>query len=323
MRAPPILSFLALLVLVAALVSGAPRAEQAEDWPTRPITMVNAFPLGGLSDVVVRELNNELSVDFGQRVLLEARPGAGGAIASSYVAKMPPDGYTLLMTAVGPVVFRPLIDISAGYKDADFTPIILIGESPNILVANSKIGVNILKDFLAYAKTKTNKVSIGHAGPGTMGHLCSAMFSKLAGLDANLIPYRGTVQMLTDVFGGQIDLGFPAFNPIARSAKILAVTGDDPVDFLPGVPTLKQSGFDFSCMTWFAIYGPAHMPAEIAAKINGAMDAFLKKPENKARFAEQGIRLLGGPPKVLNERVAKDRAIWAPFISGLHLTPDK
>jgi tripartite-type tricarboxylate transporter receptor subunit TctC len=191
MRAQPIWSFLAALVLVAALVSGVPRPARAEDWPTRPITMVSAFPLGGLSDVVVRELNNELSVDFGQRVLLEARPGAGGAIASSYVAKMPPDGYTLLMTAVGPVVFRPLIDISAGYTDADFTPIILIGESPNILVANSKIG------------------------------------------------------------------------------------------------------------------------------------AFLKKPENKARFAEQGIRLLGGTPKLLNDRVAKDRATWAPFISGLHLTPDK
>jgi len=312
-----------VLIAVAAMLGAAQRPAAAQDWPTRPITVVLAFAGGSMSDVIGRTLANDLSAAIGQPVVIEVRAGGGGVVAGAYVAKAPPDGYTLLLTAVGPAVLRPLIDKTIGYDtDADFTPIILVGDAPNVLLANPKIGVSTVKELLAYAKTKDNKISVGHSGPGTMGHLCSVVFSRLAGIDATSISYRGTPPMLTDLLGGQIDSGFPAYNPATRSAKILAVTTEERVDFLPGVPTMKESGFDLVGSTWFAIFGPAHMPPEIVAKINGVMDASLKKSEYRARFGEQGLRLLGGPPAALSERVAQDRAMWAPIIAGLNLGAD-
>jgi tripartite-type tricarboxylate transporter receptor subunit TctC len=324
MRVRPYLTTLVSLIAAAAMLSGAARPASAEDWPARPVTMVMAYAAGTIFDAVGRALANELSTAIGQPVVNEVRSGAGGVVASAYIAKMPGDGYTLLMTGTGPVVMRPLIDkASLGYTDADFTPIILIGESPNVLAASPKLGVNSLKEFLAYAKSKDNKVSIGHAGPGTVGHLCSVVFSKLAGLDASSISYRGVAPIVTDLLGGQIDIGFPNYSSATQSAKILAVTSEERASFLPGVPTMKESGFNVVGTTWFAIFGPAHMPPEVVAKINGVLDAYLKKPENVARFGEQGFRLLGGPPTRLVERVVQERARWAPIIADLNLNSDK
>jgi tripartite-type tricarboxylate transporter receptor subunit TctC len=307
-----------------ANLAGGPRPAAAEDWPTRPVTLVMAFASGAMIDFVGRVLANDLSAAIGQPVVVETKAGGGGVVAGLSVAKAPADGYTLLMTAVGPAVLRPLIDKSVGYDtDTDFTPIILIGESPNVLLANPKLGVNTVKEFLAYAKQKDNKISIGHSGPGTMGHLCSVVFASLAGLDASSISYRGTAPMMTDLLGGQIDAGFPAYNPATQTAKILAVTTEERVDFLSGVPTMQESGFDVVGATWFAIFGPARMPPEIVAKLNAAMDAFLKKPETRARFSEAGFRVFGGPPARVREKVVQDRTKWSPIIARLNLGADK
>jgi tripartite-type tricarboxylate transporter receptor subunit TctC len=317
------LSKLFAALAVAAMLA-APRPSAAEDWPARPVTLVMAFASGAMIDFVGRVIANDLSATLGQPVVVETKGGAGGVVASAYVAKSAPDGYTLLMTAVGPAVLRPLIDKAVGYDtDADFTPIILIGESPNVLLADPKLGVTTVKEFLSYAKTKDNKISIGHSGAGTMGHLCAVVFSSQAGLDVTPISYRGTAPMLTDLLGGQITAGFPAYNPATKSASILAVTSDERVEFLPDVPTMKESGFDVVGATWFAIFGPAHMPPEIVAKLNGAIDAFLKKPETRARFNDVGFRVFGGAAARVTEKVAQDRNKWAPIIARLNLTPDK
>jgi tripartite-type tricarboxylate transporter receptor subunit TctC len=313
-----------VLTAVAAMLAGMPRPAAAQAWPTRPVTVIMAFASGAMIDFVGLSLAKELTAVLGQPVVAEGRTGSGGVVAGGYVAKAAPDGYTLLLTAVGPAVLRPLIDKSVSYDtNADFTPIILIGESPNVLLANPKLGVNTVKDLLAYAKSKDNKITIGHAGPGTMGHLCSVVFAAKAGIDGNFIAYRGTAPMLTDLLGGQIDTGFPAYNPAVQSAKILAVTSDERVDFLPGVPTMKESGIDLVGATWFAIFGPARMPPEVVAKLNGAIDAFLKKPETKQRFSDVGFRVLGGPPARLTETVAQDRAKWSGIIADLKLEPEK
>lgn len=309
---------------LAAMLAGLPRPAAAADWPTRPVTVVMAFASGAMIDFVGLSLAKELTAVLGQPFVAEGKTGSGGVLAGVYVAKAPPDGYTLLLTAVGPAVLRPLIDKTTGYDtNADFTPIILIGESPNVLIANPALGINTVKDLRAYANTKDNKISIGHAGPGTMGHLCSVVFAAKAGIEGNFIAYRGTAPMLTDLLGGHIDTGFPAYNPAVRSAKILAVTSDERVDFLPDVPTMKESGVDLVGATWFAIFGPARMPPEVVAKLNGAIDAFLKKPETNQRFSDVGFRVLGGPPARLTETVAQDRAKWSEIIAGLKLEPEK
>jgi tripartite-type tricarboxylate transporter receptor subunit TctC len=313
-----------ILFLLIAMVASNPRPAATEEWPARPVTLVLAFAAGAMIDFVGRQLANDVSAAIGQPVVVETKSGAGGIIAALTVAKAAPDGYTLLMTAVGPAVLRPLIEKNIGYDtDTDFTPISLIGETPNVLVADPKLGINSVKELLAYAKTKGGKISIGHAGPGTMGHLCAIVFAAKAGLEANFIGYRGTAPMLIDLLGGQIDSGFPGYSVPVQTTKILAVTSDERVEFLPGVPTMKESGIDLVGSTWFGIFGPANMPPEIVAKLNAAIEAFLRKPETRRRFTEAGFRGLGGPPVRLSEMVKKERAKWAHIVEGLNLGADK
>jgi tripartite-type tricarboxylate transporter receptor subunit TctC len=188
-----------ILIAIAALLASAPRPAQAEDWPTRPITIVEGFVPGSMIDFVARAVAKDLSVTLGQPVLVESRPGSGGVLASTYVEKSPPDGYTLLMSAIGSVVIRPLMDKTVTFDiDTQFTPVILIGEVPNVLVANPKLGVKSVKELIAYSKSKGGKISIGHSGPGTLGQLCSFMFASEAGLDVASVSYRGTGPMMID-----------------------------------------------------------------------------------------------------------------------------
>jgi tripartite-type tricarboxylate transporter receptor subunit TctC len=312
------------LFILMAMLAGNSRPAAADQWPARPVTLVLAFAAGAMIDFVGRQLANDVSAAIGQPVVVETKSGAGGAIAALTVAKSPADGYTLLMTAVGPAVLRPLIEKNIGYDtDTDFTPISLVGETPNVLVTDPKLGINSVKELLAYAKTKGNKISIGHAGPGTMGHLCAIVFASKAGLEANFIGYRGTAPMLIDLLGGRIDTGFPGYSMPVQTTKILAVSSEERVEFLPGVPTMKESGIDLVGSTWFGIFGPANMSPEIVAKLNAAIEAFLRKPETRQRFAEAGFRGLGGPPVRLSEMVKKERAKWAQIVASLHLDGDK
>ena len=306
-----------LLIMTAAVSVMASRPAAAEDWPSRPITLVVAFAAGSIIDLVGRGIADELSKVLGQPVVVESHSGAGGVVASLYVAKAAPDGYTLLLTGIGPAALRPIIDKSVGYDPiADFTPLILVGETPNVLLANPKLGVKTVKDLVAYAKSKGGRISVGHSGAGTMGHLSTLLFGKEAGLDAASVSYRGTAPMMIDVLGGSIDAGFPAYNPATRQATILAVTTADRVDFLPDVPTMKESGFSLDGGTWNAIFGPARMPPAIVAKLNGAMDAYLHRPDIRQQYSKTGYRVLGGPPARLTEKIEGERAKWTDIIAA-------
>jgi tripartite-type tricarboxylate transporter receptor subunit TctC len=326
MRVPPVLPKAKIFVLlaIAAMLTGAPRPAAEEDWPTRPITMIVAFPPGGSVDFLARSIAHHLTDVFGQPVIVENKSGAGGVIATNYVAKAAPDGYTILMTAIGPAVFRPIIDQSAGYDtDKDFTPIIMAGDSPNVLLASPKLGVNTVKELVAYADKKQHRLSIAHPGPGTMGHLCAVLFAREAHIDGSFIAYRGASPLIIDLRGGQIDIGFPAFGPGSQSVKILAVTTEERVNFLPDVPTMKESGYNVVCSTWNAIYAPAIVPREIAIKLNAAIDAYLRKPETRQQFRQAGLRALGGTPEQLRERVVQDRAKWSKIIAGMNFDTAK
>ena len=329
MRAWPVmpgLSFCKMITLIAiaGMLGAALRPAAAEDWPTRPITLVVSFAAGGSTDFVGRSIAQHLTEVLGQPVIVENRVGAGGVIASNHVAKAAPDGHTILISAIGPAVFRPIIDRLAGYDmDKDFVPVIMVGDSPNVLLANPKLGLNTVEDLLVYAKRKQNKLSIGHSGPGTMGHLCAMLFASEAYIDGSFIAYRGAAPMLTDLLGGQIDVGFPAYGPGSQAVKILAVTTAERVDFLPGVPTMKESGFDLAGSTWNAIYAPANVPREIVGKLNAAIDAYLRKPETQRQFRQAGLRALGGTPEQLRESMTQDHAKWSKIIVGLKLDADK
>jgi tripartite-type tricarboxylate transporter receptor subunit TctC len=313
-----------ILIAIAALLAGAPRQAQAEDWPTRPITLIVTFGPGGIMDFASRSLASALTTALGQPVIVEIKSGGGGVVGIVSVAKSAPDGYTLLVSAVGPLVFRPILDKSVGYDvDKDLTPIILVGESPNALLASPKIGVETLKDLVAFADKNQHRLTIGHPGSGTMGQLCGMEFAKLAHIDGNLIAYRNGGAIVSDLMGGQIDVGIPVYGPGWDSTKILAVGSDQRMDFLPDVATFKESGYNIVCSTWIAIYGPAGVPRPIVLKLNAAMNAYFTSAESRAKFGKFGLHMLGGPPGLLRDRVIADRAAWSHILSTMSFAPNK
>jgi tripartite-type tricarboxylate transporter receptor subunit TctC len=313
-----------VLIALAATLASAPRQAAAEDWPTRPITIVLSFGGGGMMDFATRTIAHELTTTLGQPVVVETKPGGGGVVGAISVAKAPPDGYTLLVSAVGPMVFRPLMHKLIGFDtDKDFTPIILVGDTPNVMLANPKLGLNTVKDLMAYADKKQHRLTIGHPGVGTMGHLCGVLFAAKAHIDGTFVAYRGASAIITDLMGGQIDIGTPSYGPGSDVVKILAVTGEERLESLPDVPTLKESGVDLFCSTWLAIYAPAGVPRPIVDKLNGAINAFLRKPETRGLLGKAGMLVRGGPPEVLHNRTIADRATWAPILTAMTLDPAK
>lgn len=313
----------AVATALAMTLGLAPCAAQADAFPTRPITIVLGFAPGSMIDFVGRAVANDLSTTLGQPVLVETRQGGGGVLASTYVSKQPADGYTLLMSAVGPAVLRPLMDKSVTFElDREYVPIILLGEAPNVLVANPKLGLKSVKDLVAYGKAHGGKLSVGHSGPGTLGHLATLLFGAETGLDVASVSYRGTGPMMIDVLGGTLDAGFPAYNPATKEGTILAVTSENRVDFLPDVPTMKESGFDLVGGTWEGIFGPANLPPEIAVKLHDAMQTFLAKPETRKLLGDTGFQVMGGPPAKLVDKIMQDRAKWGKIIKDAKIGAD-
>lgn len=311
------------LFAALAVFAGAPRPAAAEEWPTRPITLVIASTAGGMMDVISRSLAQDLSVSLGQPVIVEFKPGGGGVIGQQSVSRAEPDGYTLLQTNTGPMVFRPLMDKTVTYDaDRDFTAISLIGDTPNAVLVNAKVGIKSIKDLLAYADTKGRKLNIGHPGPGTMGHLCGVLLARQTKIEGNFVAYRGAQQILLDLTGGQIDMGTPAYGP-GMDALIVAVAADQRMALQPDLPTLKESGIDVVCSTWAGVFGPPNMPPAIVAKLNAAIDAYLRKPDARAKFDPIGLRIIGGTPDKMSARIAADRAQWTDIISSVNVDLSK
>jgi tripartite-type tricarboxylate transporter receptor subunit TctC len=292
----------------------------AEEWPSRPVTMVVPYAPGGNIDQAARVFGRELSEKLGQQFIVESKGGAGGSIGASMVAKSKPDGYTLLVTANGPAVLNKMLYASLPYDpDTDFTPISLISDVPQVFIVNPNSPVNDLKGLVALAKQK-NTLMIGHPGVGTGAHLATLWFAKVTGINLVPVAYRGANPIVIAVLGGEIDAGFPAYIPQARSAKVIAVTSEDRVDFLPGVPTVRESGVaEISTGTFTGLAAPAGTPPEIVARINRILDAFLKTDEAKKQFALLGARTIGGPPERLTERMNREKAVWGPVVKSANI----
>jgi tripartite-type tricarboxylate transporter receptor subunit TctC len=297
-------------------------AALAQPWPSRPITLLVAFPPGSISDYVARVIAQDLSSTLGQTVIVENKPGGGGAIATVAVARAPADGYDLLMTAIGPAVLRPLIDSKLQYDTvADFTPIILIGDTPNVLATGPTSRFGNVRDIVAYASQNPGKLTIGHPGPGTMGHLAALLFATEAHISANFISYQGSASIVSDLVGGHIDVGSIAYGGSASAARLLAVTTDERPSFLPNIPTMRESNLpNVSASTWHAIFAPAGLAPEAASMLNKALNALLDKPEVRNQFSKIGYRVLGGPPERLRQRIIDDRAKWSAVIQAAHIT---
>jgi tripartite-type tricarboxylate transporter receptor subunit TctC len=312
---------------VIALVATAPATAQAA-FPSKPVRLVVPFPPGGTTDILARAVAQKLSDAWGQQVIVDNRPGAGGNIGSELVAKAAPDGYTLLMGTVGTHAINPSLYSKMPYDNVkDFVPVILVAGVPNVLVVNPSLPVNSVQELIAYGKANPGKLNFASSGNGTSIHLSGELFRTMTGVQMTHVPYKGSAPALTDLVGGQVQLMFdnlPSSLPFIKAGKLraLAVTSTARSVTLPDLPTLAESGLPgFEASSWFGILAPARTPGDIVAKINGAVAAWLASPEAKEKLAGQGAIAAGGPPDAFAAHIAAETSKWAKVVkaSGAHV----
>ena len=303
-----------LLGLVFALAS-------AQSYPTKPIRLVVPFPPGGATDILARDVAQKLTEAWGQSVIVDNRPGAGGNIGSELVAKSAPDGYTLEMGTVGTHAINASLYAKMPYDHVkDFTPVILVAGVPNVLVVNPSVPANSVAELIAYAKANPGKLNFASSGNGTSIHLSGELFKVMAGVQIMHIPYKGSTPALQDLLAGQVQMMFdnlPPSLPQIKAGKLraLAVTSLTRAPALPDVPTLSEAGLPgFEASSWFGILAPAGTPAPIVAKLNAEIAKYLATPEAKEKLAKQGANAAGGTPDDFAKHIAAETAKWAKVV---------
>ena len=307
-------AFAVVLALVATLAC-------AQTYPTKPIRLVVPFPPGGATDILARDVAQKLTEAWGQSVIVDNRPGAGGNIGSELVAKAAPDGYTIEMGTVGTHAINASLYAKMPYDHVkDFTPVILVAGVPNVLVVNPSVPANSVAEIIAYAKANPGKLNFASSGNGTSIHLSGELFKVMAGVQITHIPYKGSTPALQDLLAGQVQMMFdnlPPSLPQIKAGKLraLAVTSATRAPALPDVPTLAESGLPgFEASSWFGILAPAGTPAPIVAKLNGEIAKWLATPEAKEKLAKQGANAAGGSPDDFAKHIAAETAKWAKVV---------
>jgi len=318
-----------LIKLVAALLALLPAlapARAQESFPSRPVHIFVPFAPGGAVDIVARTLGEELTGRWKQAVVIENRPGAGGVVASEAAAKAAPDGYTLIIVATGHAL-NPHLYAKLPYDlFADFTPITLIGTSPNMALVRSDSPIKSIADLVSAARARPGEISYGHAGNGTSPHLAGELLKSMAKIDITPIPYKGGAPALTDLIGGHIPM---TFNNIPESiAQItagtirpLGVTTATRSPVLPNVPTIAESGLGgFDTGVWWGVLGPAGLPADVKAKLAKDCSEAVRSATVKARLLQLGATPIGSTPEEFAALIRADYEKWGPIIkaAGIH-----
>jgi tripartite-type tricarboxylate transporter receptor subunit TctC len=279
------------------------------------------YPAGGGVDVLTRTLGDVVSKQWGQSVVVENRPGAGGIIASQAVATSPPDGYTLIMVASGHAT-NPFLYPKIPYDTfKDFTPISLLASSPNILLVRADSPFKTVADVIAAAKAKPGSLSFAHAGTGTSTHLAGELLKSLARIDLNAIPYKGGAPAINDLLGGQIPLSFnngpeSVGQLQAGTLRALALTTADRAPFLPDVPSMSESVPGYDTVVWWGLLGPANMPPDVLAKLSHDFVAALNTDAVKERLSKLGALPIGSSPQQFDARIHADYEKWGPIIKA-------
>jgi len=320
----------ALGLLGFALLVVAPGASAQSAYPNRQITIVVAFSAGGSTDIVARLVAEEMRKSWGQPVVVDNRPGAGGNIGSAIVAKAKPDGYTLLMGSVGPLAINASLYPTMPYDNLkDFTPICLVVHVPNMLVVNpAAMPVHSFAEFVALVKANPGKYFFASTGTGTSSHLSGELLKTMAGLEATHVPYKGAVALNDLLSGEQVHFMFatiPSVIELVRAGRLrpLAVTSKSRSAAVPEIPTVAESGFpDFEASSWFGLLGPADLPREIALKLQGEIVRALKNPEIRSRLVQLGADPVGSTPDEFGAYMRAETAKWAKVVKASGATAD-
>jgi tripartite-type tricarboxylate transporter receptor subunit TctC len=306
---------LKFLIAATALWAGVALA-QSGIYPNKPIKFIVPYPPGGGTDVIARIVQEPLSSNLGQQVIIENRGGAGGSIGSEAAARSPADGYTVLFTlsshTINPAIYPKL----SFNTEKDFLPVVTIASLPQILVANPDFPAKTVKDMIDMARAKPGTIAYASVGNGSPGHLAGAMMAGGANVKMTHIPYRGGGPAVTDVMGGQVPLlwvSIPAAANFVKAGKLkaLAVSTTKRSAVFPDVPTMIESGFkDFEVDSWYAMFVPANTPKAAVDRLNAAANKVLASPEVKEKLLNQGAEAVGGSPEALGRVVKAELVKW-------------
>ncbi|MDQ8729244.1 tripartite tricarboxylate transporter substrate binding protein [Bradyrhizobium sp. LHD-71] len=320
-----LLALLAGATAASAQTAAAPA--ESERYPSRTIRYIVPYPPGGFNDTLARIVSQKLQEAWGVPVVVENRPGGGTLIGTDAVAKAPADGYTLLGVAF-PFGANPSIYKNLPYDTAkDFTPLILAGQTQNLLVVRPSMPIHSVKELIDYAKTNPGKVSYGSTGTGSSNHLSMELFKSMAGIDIVHVPYKGSAPMVNDLLGEHIDAAFdntPNVLPQINAGKLraLGVSSKTRTTLAENVPTVSEAGAPgYEVSVWFGVVGPAGMPTEITRKLNAEMNAILNMDDVKRRFAEQGVEPIGGTPSEFLDHIRSEIQKWAAVVKDANIPP--
>jgi tripartite-type tricarboxylate transporter receptor subunit TctC len=308
-------------LIFTALVLFASFLATAQPYPSKPVRFVAGYPPGGGVDNVARALGEKLSPRLGQQVVVENRPGAGGAIANDVVAKSAPDGYALL---VGPIGTQAILQYSIPKRTYDFgrdlAAVSRIGYGTIIFVVPAASKAQSVKDFVAMAKASPGKLTFASSGTGALIHLTGELFKQAAGVDLVHVPYKGTTQILPDLLDGRIDMALdsaPAYLPHLKAGRVraMAVAAPKRSALMPDLPTMAEAGVPgVVSQTDYALYAPVGTPREVIALLNREVNAVLQMDDFRARMAGLGIEVAGGTPESLQAEYADELAKWGKVI---------
>ena len=321
--------FNALLLAATVLPLGLALPAQAEEWPSKPIRWVVPFPPGGAMDAIARALGEKASKTLGPPIVIENKPGAGGNIGADFVAKSAPDGHTLMITSVG-MATNKFLYAKLNYDPVkDFAPVSLLAVVPNVLVTNAtQPNVKTVADVVANAKAQPGRLTYASAGNGTSIHLAGEVFTALAKVDMQHIPYKGSGPAVTDLLGGQVNYMFDSITsakPHILSGKLRAIglTTAKRSSALPNVPTLAEAGLPgYEVSPWFAAFVPAGTPKPIIAKLNAALLGAMHQPDTVAKFATIGAEPVGSTPEEMAAHLTREIDRWGKLIAEKNIKAD-
>jgi tripartite-type tricarboxylate transporter receptor subunit TctC len=309
---------------IAALAISVPAA--ADDWPSRPVRMVNTFAAGGTADLLTRLVAEHLSGTFRQQFFVETRAGAGGSIGVQSVASSPPDGYNFALTNITHLVLLPLSNQKLGYHpQRDLTNIAYVAGAPIMISVNAKSGVSTFQEFVAHAGTAAKPLTYSSSGVGSSGHLVAELFAQKTGIRVEHVPYKGASQGLMDLVAGHIFFSAQTVSSTAaqvRGGALTAIVHSHALrlpDFAD-VPTFKEMGIDLVATTWFSISGPANLPNSIVERMNHGINAALSKPEVQERLRKDGLVVEPMSVQQLKTHIDAETARWKPVMAQAGLT---
>jgi len=305
------------LLLIASLAAG---ASLAQDYPSRPVRIVVPFSPGGSTDVLARIVGQKLTERSGQPVIIENRAGAGGNIGAEQVARSAPDGYTLLLGGVPHAISASLYSKLPYDLARDLAAIAEIASFPSAIVLHPSLPANSASELIALARARPGRLSFGSAGNGSPNHLSLELFQTMAGVRMVHVPYKGSGQLVGDLLAGQVQLasmGLPVAVPHVQSGKLraVAVTGAARSSLLPEVPTLSEAALPgFEVTSWYGVFGPARLPADIVVKLNSEIGSAVTAPEVKERLAALGAEPSVKTPDQFGRYVRQEIAKWAKVV---------